>query len=355
MKKIVIFRSGTHRTSQGATLEFSEDALQACAKNYDAKLSEAPLVIGHPATNTPAYGWVESVQFEEGVLSITPRQVDPAFSEIVNEGRYKKVSAAFYSPDSPRNPTPGSYYLRHVGFLGAQPPAVKGLPDAAFADGEDGVVVVEFGEEEQRRGVERVIDIAQIFTTLRDWIVSKYGVEEADKAIPIWTVDWMKTDAARTLGKLDAATPSLTPAFTEAEAALARREADLVKREQTIKQQELVQFVEAQVASGRVTPGDKDVVLKVLAGLPGPGPEFSEGESPFEIFKSWIANRPALVTFQEKSSPTPPPTGRRYTPPSGYMVDPDDADTHERILAFAEDNNTDYATAMNAVMKGEKQ
>lgn len=52
-------------------------------------------------------------------------------------GSYKKVSAAFYSPTSAGNPTPGTHYLRHVGFLGGQAPAVKGLQDIHFSEGED--------------------------------------------------------------------------------------------------------------------------------------------------------------------------------------------------------------------------
>lgn len=39
---------------------------------------------------------------------------------------------------------PGVYYLRHVGFLGAQPPAVKGLRSIELAEAEPGVI--EFSE-----------------------------------------------------------------------------------------------------------------------------------------------------------------------------------------------------------------
>jgi len=58
---------------------------------------------------------------------------------MVNKGRYKKISASFYSPNYPFNPAPGSYYLKHVGFLGAVPPAVKGLGDARFSTPTPGI------------------------------------------------------------------------------------------------------------------------------------------------------------------------------------------------------------------------
>ena len=73
------------------------------------------------------------LSFADGVLLADPAQVDPAFAELVNDGKFKKVSACFYEADAPANPKPGSLYLRHVGFLGAQPPAIKGLKSVSFA------------------------------------------------------------------------------------------------------------------------------------------------------------------------------------------------------------------------------
>lgn len=128
MKAINIFKTGTHTSMGGAELNFSEADLQAVATSYDPKLHEAPIVVGHPKSDDPAFGWVKGVTFEDGNLYAEPHQVDEAFAEMVADGKFKKVSAAFYAPGSANNPTPGSYHLRHVGFLGAQPPAVKGSP-----------------------------------------------------------------------------------------------------------------------------------------------------------------------------------------------------------------------------------
>ncbi|MGL9719744.1 hypothetical protein [Symbiopectobacterium sp.] len=108
-------------------------------------LHEAPIVTGHPTTDAPAYGWIKQLSAQGRDLLAEPQQVDPAFSELVTVGRYKKISASFYLPHAPNNPAPGALYLRHVGFLGAQPPAVKGLRAVSFADTEDGVV--EFTED----------------------------------------------------------------------------------------------------------------------------------------------------------------------------------------------------------------
>lgn len=141
---IEIFRAGTHTPMKGAAIFFSETDLATTATAYDTGKHEAPLVIGHPKADAPAYGWAKRLEVKDAKLLAHVGDIAPAFAEAVRRGHYRKISAAFYTPDGPNNPTPGKYYLRHIGVLGAQPPAVKGLAPIELADGENGVV--EFGE-----------------------------------------------------------------------------------------------------------------------------------------------------------------------------------------------------------------
>lgn len=116
-------------------------------------------------------------------------------AELGAAGRYKKVSASFYRPDAPCNPKPGAYYLRHVGFLGAQPPAVKSLKAIEFADGEDGdVVTVQFANAPVR-GLHAVLH------GIRQWMIEKFGFEYADRALPSRAVDMMRDEATPQLAK----------------------------------------------------------------------------------------------------------------------------------------------------------
>lgn len=46
----------------GETFNFSEQDIQDIASCYDPAKREAPLCIGHPANNLPAYGWVNKLQ-----------------------------------------------------------------------------------------------------------------------------------------------------------------------------------------------------------------------------------------------------------------------------------------------------
>lgn len=126
--------SGRHMAMQDATITFAEQAtLPPRQTPVTRSGTRLPLVIGHPAVDGPAWGWASRLAAGKDGLFASPSQLDPAFAKLVRAGRFKKVSASFYAPDNPNNFVPGVYYLRHVGFLGAQPPAVKGLAPVNFA------------------------------------------------------------------------------------------------------------------------------------------------------------------------------------------------------------------------------
>lgn len=146
LEPIEIFRAGTHIGMSGVPMTFSAAMLKECAASYDPAHHEAPVVVGHPKTDAPAYGWISGLQVRGDRLVADVRDVDPAFAELVRQRRYSKVSSSFWAPRSPGNPTPGKLALRHVGFLGANPPAVKGLKVVAFADDEPWTLT--FGDTE---------------------------------------------------------------------------------------------------------------------------------------------------------------------------------------------------------------
>lgn len=139
---IEVFRAGTHVDSTGNTRTFTPQDVQAMAAAYDPARHEAPLTLGHPDADRPAYGWVKSLSAtNDGRLLMQVDRLDQTFAEGVKASRYKKRSASFYPPLAPNNPSPGRWYLRHVGWLGAQPPAVQGLADVNFGTGTiDGAV-----------------------------------------------------------------------------------------------------------------------------------------------------------------------------------------------------------------------
>lgn len=125
---IEIFATGSWTDSQGNTKEWTLDDLKEIASSYDSKTGPAPIVIGHPETDSPAYGWIEALKIEGEKLLAKPFQLVEEFADWVKRGLYKKISCAIY-PD---------LTLKHVGFLGGAAPAVKGLKPVTFGDKKPG-------------------------------------------------------------------------------------------------------------------------------------------------------------------------------------------------------------------------
>jgi hypothetical protein len=125
---------GEHTDSDGDLVNIDTAFLEAVVANFNQTkhLHEPPAVIGHPKADAPAYGYVEELRVHNGRLQRKFSQVNPQFEELVKTGAYKKRSDAFYLDPAiaPGGLVPA---LRHVGFLGAQPPAIKGIQDIHFA------------------------------------------------------------------------------------------------------------------------------------------------------------------------------------------------------------------------------
>ena len=128
--------------------EFTQKEIEEIAETYDPQNYEAPITIGHVSdykgqTQIPAFGWIGAIKVVGDHLKLIASQFSDELKTWYKEGKYKKVSAAFFDPSSPSNPTPGKWHLHHLAFLGAAPPQVKGLEGIAFSAMDSGL---EFAE-----------------------------------------------------------------------------------------------------------------------------------------------------------------------------------------------------------------
>ena len=80
---IAIFRTGDFVSVEGTAVSFGQAELEQIETSYDAASDPAPLVVGHPKTEDPAYGWVKSLSVEDGVLFANPERVEATFAEMV--------------------------------------------------------------------------------------------------------------------------------------------------------------------------------------------------------------------------------------------------------------------------------
>lgn len=138
---IPILKAGDFVDMRGRAVSFTVDDLHAIAAAYDPAAAPAPLCVGHPKHNDPAYGWVSSLSVEDDTLQAEVGQVDAALRAANREGRYRRVSASIYPAGHPASPKPGQPYLRHVGLLGGASPAVGSLPPVNLADEDDAITL----------------------------------------------------------------------------------------------------------------------------------------------------------------------------------------------------------------------
>lgn len=290
---IKILRPGSFTSVEGVKVSFSAADLAQVAASYDAASDPAPIVVGHPKTDDPAFGWVGSLELDGDVLVARPSEIVPSLAEAVQAGHYRKISAQLYQPGDANSPKPEGWYLKHVGFLGAAAPAVKGLGQVSLAGGA-GAITIELNPENQ-------------MTTIS---LSEHEAELAKK---------------------------------DAELQAAREEAAKIRRDAIHTAH--VSFVEAASQAGKVAPAAKATLVGLLDQLAPLSPvSFAEGGEeivPVEALKKLIDSATPLISFGEvapadKKGPGKGPVS--FAAPSGFEVDPAAAALHARAKALQAEN-----------------
>jgi len=230
------FRAGTQTDSAGVTRTFGEADLDKIVATYNPSAHEAPVVIGHPRNDAPAYGWVEKLERKGNTLMAKIKDLAPELKDLIAQGRYKKRSIALY---------PGNR-LKHIGFLGAVPPAVKGLADVQFSEAEE--TYFEFGEDD--------------------------GISDEIKA--------KDDEIAQLKAQLDEL--QKVAAFSEAEAG----------------KKEFGTFTDKLISEGRLTPAQRDHLSEFMDAQPNGGEYyFNESNQSIEGLKKFLSSLPVQITFGE--------------------------------------------------------
>lgn len=395
--RIEVFRSGTFKPMEGDAITYSAADLKAIGDIYDRASAPAPIVVGHPKTDAPAFGWADSFEYDASAdrLYANVSEVYPAFADAVRAGNYKKVSMSFFRPNEPANPVPGSWYPKHIGFLGGAAPAVTGLANVQFSSDASTVTFTSnFGDP----GFEQA---AGLFRGLRDYLIDKFGLDDADKALPSFSIDWLSETTsmpaalpdfsnARSFaqgGLIGRGDPSATifnsgqflpreevkpanlaiqkeppltptnPAFAAREAELATREETLKKRERDLLHTEHVAFAEALVAGGKLIAASKDKVIAVLDALPvDVSVSFAAGDTTTtlpvaKMLREILDAQPKVVSFGQLDLPAEPGNqGSASFASDGKAVDAGQLAIHQKAVAYQREHpGTDYLAAVHAV------
>lgn len=242
MKDCEIFVTGVHTSANGTTKEWTIEDLDRIVAQFNENKPTVPIVIGHPKTNNPAYGWVDTIKRSGNKLIATFKQVNDEFAQWVNKGLYKNRSISLY-PD---------LNLRHIGFLGAVPPAIKGLTEFQF-------------EENQNEFEEYTVEITQN--------------KEVD------TVESVE------LEELKKQNSDFSEQISEKDKRIQELETKIAEQEKAKRLAEHEQFAEQLVKDGNITPAQKNYVTDFMEVCSNQGSfDFSEGEEKdvLKTFKEFL-------------------------------------------------------------------
>ena len=362
-RTIEVFRTGTFKPMNDAPISFSADDLRAIASSYDAAGAPTPAVVGHPRVADPAYGWAKSFRYDEGSgrLMADIGELEPQFADAVAQGRYKKVSLNFFRPDAPANPKPGTWYPRHIGFLGATAPAVSGLKPVSFSEDDTGTV--EFSLS--------VRPVTSLLRSLRDLLIEKFSLEDADRALPDYEIRWLddlthepepapvsspafSEPVIQPENTMPNPNPATDPAAVAREADLAARETALIERERTIVHDRNVSFADALISDGKLLPVQRERMVATLDAIESRSDSvsFADGKSgdPAQELRTILKELPKVVPLGRSQPDGGPDDGPAFAAPDNMGVSGDRLELHRRALAYQRQNNSiSYADAVKAV------
>ncbi|HEY6349613.1 MAG TPA: hypothetical protein VI636_09410 [Candidatus Angelobacter sp.] len=349
-KWIEVFRAGSY----GDKGNYTEADIDRAIRNFQPSQHEPPVVIGHPEHNAPAYGWVDKLKRVGNTMFAMFRDVPEQFEEMLRSGRFKKRSVSFYT-------TPDGPVLRHVGFLGAMPPEVKGLTDVKFRDGQ--CQAIEFNEEDEMESTDGKVTKKKFKKALQEFFAEHFTFGSARSSIeggatqePQEFVDAIK-EALRPLEQ------KITGLETQLAAEKSAREAAAA----AAATHGHASFAEAQIK--RVKDGCRWVPAFEKMGLPQVFSElaksptkvsFGEGDKKkekqiAEVFADFLLALPKIVPVGQMPTHGMPATGKliQFNEPSDphTAVDQTSVSMAEAARTMADEKKISYGDALRIVRR----
>lgn len=314
------FRPGVHIDASGKCREWTETDCKTIADNYNKVASPdnpdrriAPVVIGHPQTDSPAYGWIDQARFTAGKLQLKLTQLNDQFVKMLKDGAYKARSISLY-PD---------LSIRHLGFLGGAQPAVAGLGPFKFNDSSD-VITIQF--EEQDMGVDKQefeelkrenSFFKKLFNRFKVEVVANHAEEDEDKddketeheETPDGeeTPEQKKKRLEEALADKDKKEESdMSETVKAKDKQIADLTAKLADIQTNSRKAEYKQFAEKLVSEGRLRPADLNVAIENMElRFAADGSQFAENQTTpkLDAYRTHLAEQPQIVQFGEMATP----------------------------------------------------
>lgn len=333
--KFEIFKIGTHTSDKGITKDYSLDDLNFIAQSYNPQEDEAPIVVGHPIDNSPAYGWVSSLEVTEDgklVADAPDEKIHPDFLSAVQEGRYKKRSISL-TPEGK---------LRHIGFLGGAAPAVKGLADIQFS--QPSSTVIEFDLDSVTPGsssrAESMDEESDTFHSIQSQLNS------INSTIKQLSRSAAEIPTGRDNNFSEVQNNELSTKFN-----LLSNEINSLKSK--INKSEFESLLESKLGDGSLTPAIKDKLLEVsnFAEAQNFSSDFSSEKfnKDLNVLLTDLVNSFPKVIYYENFAEKPEFELDKSTDEfANYSVDQESKALHNKALALSKKENISY---LNAVKK----
>lgn len=322
--KFEIFKTGSHTSDKGVTKEYSIDDLNFIAKSYKPEEDEAPIVIGHPEDNDPAFGWVNSLSVSEDgklIAEASDEKLQPDFLNALKEGRYKKRSISL-TPEGK---------LRHIGFLGAAKPAVKGLADIQFSSPSS--VIYEFDYDKNA---------------------------EEEKPVQTNSDSNKLSELTQEINSLKEIISSMQKNFSESElnstkASIDKITSQLNSLQSKISNGDFENLLDEKVDEGTLTPAIKDKVLELSNFMQAQNfsDDFSLSKFQGDVNKllvSLVNSFPKIIYYDNFAEKPEDDNSIKDDSFIGMEIDAESKQLHKKALGLMKKENISYLSAVTKLI-----
>ena len=311
--KFEIFKIGSHTSDKGITKDYSLDDLNFIAESYKPEEDEAPIVIGHPADNSPAFGWISSLEVtEDGKLfaNAPDDKIQSDFLTALKQGTYKKRSISL-TPEGK---------LRHVGFLGGAAPAVKGLADIQFSQPSSNVFEFELTPEKSNEELNSLSNKIDELKTSLDNLNLNYSESASTKERLNEVLSQVNSLRSKITGKV------------------------------------LSDYLDSKISDGKLTPAIKDKILNLQTFINSQN--FSEDFSEIKfhsdvnnLLKDLSDSFPKIIHFENFAEKPDSVNEIKDEDYGDFSVDEQSKSLHKKALSLMKKDNINYISAVKKIME----
>lgn len=336
IKRVALFSAGCHTDNRGVKRCYTRADLDAMASGVSDPI---PHVITHKEMYSPfSFARSSRVWREGDVLYADAEAPESNFAKMVKDGRlYSRSIRVAHTDKGPR--------IQHIAWLGAEPPAVEGLPPVEYAAA--GGQLADYSEPESSEAS----GTGDSASGGDDGAAGSDDSGQAPTPSPSPAGGGEQEGGASGEDALRGELEAMKRRTQALEERLARQDADATR-------QEFARWVDGQLQARRITPAEAEGMVQELAALAGAS-DYAAGDgrllSPLETYKARVEGRaPMAGGISQGTDPGRESAGASaYAAPAGYSYDAGDADMVRRVRDYAKQHDLEFVAAYKQMVEEE--